>query len=68
MSETTGIVQVDFPPLPEVFMDEPTTPAIKRMEAEARALQTAYNMAKSLSKTSMVPLHFQQSHIQKGQR
>lgn len=49
-------------------MDEPTTPAIKRMEAEARALQTAYNMAKSLSKTSMVPQHFQQSHIPRNQR
>lgn len=68
MSETTEIVQVEAPPAPEVFTDEPTTPAIKRMEAEARALQTAYNMAKSLSKTSMVPQHFQQSHTPRGNR
>ncbi|SKW05026.1 hypothetical protein [Mycobacteroides abscessus] len=68
MSETTDIVQVETPPVPEVFMDEPTTPAIKRMEAEARALQTAYNMAKSLSKTSMVPQHFQQSHTPRNHR
>ncbi|MFA4084278.1 hypothetical protein ONA92_21510 [Mycobacteroides salmoniphilum] len=68
MSETADIVQVEPPPSPEVFMDEPTTPAIKRLEAEARALQTAYNMAKALSKTSMVPRHFQQSYVPKGQR
>lgn len=49
-----------------VAMTAPTTPALQRMAAEAAALDTAFKMAQSLSKTNVVPQRFQQSFIPKG--
>lgn len=39
-----------------------TTPAIQRMEAEARALQTAYTIANSMSKSKTVLPDYQRAH------
>src|SRR4051812_39717411 len=41
---------------------EPTTGSLRRLEAEALAMDKAYKLAKGLSATKMVPEHFQQSH------
>lgn len=53
------------PAAPDVFTTStaPTTPALQRMAAEAQALDTAYKMAVSLSKTNAVPQRYQQSFI-----
>lgn len=39
---------------------QPTTGALQRIEAEARVMHTAYQLASSLSKTGMVPEAYQQ--------
>src|SRR5271168_3692118 len=45
---------------------EPTTGALQRLSAEVAALDKAYHWAKAMSKTTMVPEHFQQSHTPRG--
>lgn len=45
-----------------------STPALQRMAEESAALEIAFKMAQSLSKTTTVPLRYQQSHIPKGER
>lgn len=40
---------------------QPSTGALQRLEAEARAMDTASKIARGLSNTEMVPEHFQQS-------
>ena len=46
-------------PPDDVLITQPTTGALQRMEAEARAMKTAYTIASSLSKTEMVPEAYQ---------
>ena len=45
---------------------EPTTGALRRLEAEVAALDKAYHWAKAMSKTTMVPEHFQYNHKPRG--
>jgi hypothetical protein len=42
-------------------ISQPTTGALQRMEAEARSMHTAFQIASSLSKTAMVPEQYQQA-------
>jgi hypothetical protein len=48
------------------LVTQPTTGALRRLEAEVAALDKAFHWAKAISKTTMVPPHFQQTHIPKG--
>ncbi|AMQ67000.1 RecT-like ssDNA binding protein [Mycobacterium phage Bipper] len=41
----------------------PTTPALQRMGAEAAAMDTAFRIAKAMSKTNMVPQRFQWYYV-----
>src|SRR5882757_6815239 len=41
-------------------VEEPTTPTLRRLEAEALAMDKAMKLARGLSATAMVPPHFQQ--------
>lgn len=41
---------------------EPTTGSLRRLEAEALAMDKAVKLARGLSATKMVPEHFQQAH------
>lgn len=70
MTETSQeVVQVDSPEAAVATAYEtviPTTPALQRMAAEAAALDTAYKMAVSLSKTTSVPQRYQQSYVPRG--
>ena len=45
----------------DMLVTQPTTGSLQRIEAEARAMHTAYQLASSLSKTAMVPEQYQQS-------
>ena len=45
---------------------EPTTGALRRLSAEVAALDKAFHWAKAMSKTTMVPEHFQQSYKPRG--
>jgi hypothetical protein len=45
---------------------EPTTGALRRLEAEVAALDKAFHWAKAMSKTTMVPEHFQQAYKPRG--
>ena len=47
---------------PVDVVQAPTTQAIQRLELEAKAMATAYQIASSLSKTTMVPAAYQQSY------
>lgn len=40
---------------------EPTTPALRRLEAEALAMEKAVHLARGLAVTQMVPAHFQKA-------
>lgn len=42
-------------------VQQPTTGALQRLEAEALAMDKAYKIARALSNTEMVPEHFQQN-------
>jgi uncharacterized tellurite resistance protein B-like protein len=53
-------VRDDLAPLDVVTA--PTTQAIQRLELEAQAMKTAFQIANSLSKTTMVPAQYQQSY------
>jgi hypothetical protein len=44
------------------LITQPSTGALQRLEAEARAMATAYKIASALSKTQMVPELYQQSY------
>lgn len=67
MSENnTEVVAVDQPELPEQRYTEPTTGALRRLEAEVAALDKAYHWAKAMSKTTMVPEHFQYNFKPRG--
>lgn len=44
----------------------PITGSLQRLEAEAAAMETAFKLAKGLSKTQMVPEHFQQDARDRG--
>jgi hypothetical protein len=48
------------------IVTQPTTGALRRLEAEVAALDKAFYWAKAISKTTMVPSHFQQTYIPKG--
>lgn len=52
--------EMDLAPLDVVTA--PTTQAIQRLELEAQAMKTAFQVASSLSKTTMVPGPYQQSY------
>lgn len=45
-----------------------STPALQKMAAEAAALETAFKMAQSLSKTTAVPQRYQQDYVPKNKR
>lgn len=63
MTENAVAVQDDgFSP---DVLTAPTTKAIQRLELEAKSMQVAYQMATSLSKTTMVPETYQQGAINK---
>lgn len=57
MTELSGIIS-DASELDAIR--QPTTMALQRIEAEARVMRTAYQLASSLSKTVMVPEQYQQ--------
>lgn len=60
MSENAGTeVEVQEPSYREIT--EPTTGSLRRLEAEALAMDKAVRLARGLSATSMVPEHFQQA-------
>jgi len=50
----------DLEPIPQQQV-VPTTGSIQKLEAEAHAMDVAWKLANSLSKTAMVPEHFQQA-------
>jgi hypothetical protein len=67
MSENREIETVEQQQLPSVSeITEPTTGALQRLEAEVAALDKAYRWALAMSKTTMVPEHFQQGHKPRG--
>ncbi|QBP29721.1 RecT-like ssDNA binding protein [Mycobacterium phage Typha] len=73
MTEQMTDIEVVDPTSQEVAQNTevytaPTTPALQRMAAEAQALDTAFKMAQSLSKTNAVPQRYQQSFVPSGQR
>jgi hypothetical protein len=59
-NNSTEVVQYDDGPGYHDVI-EPTTPALRRLEAEALAMDKAVKLARGLSMTQMVPPHFQQS-------
>lgn len=61
MTENTGaeLVEVQEPTYQEIT--EPSTGSLRRLEAEALAMDKAVRLARGLSATRMVPEHFQQS-------
>jgi hypothetical protein len=65
MSEATEVVRLE-PELSVAEITEPTTGALRRLEAEVAALDKAFHWAKAMSKTTMVPEHFQQSYKPRG--
>lgn len=50
----------------EPAVTTPTTGSLQRLEAEAQAMDKAYKVALALSKTEMVPEHFQQKAIDRS--
>jgi hypothetical protein len=63
MSESTDVVRVEPDEYSVSEITAPTTGAIQRLEAEVRALDKAFRWAKSMSRTTMVPEHFQQATV-----
>lgn len=61
MTENSQVTEVE--PYDPAYRDvvEPTTPALRRLEAEALAMDKAVKLARGLSVTQMVPPHFQQA-------
>ncbi|MFD7247819.1 hypothetical protein ACFV6Y_38460 [Streptomyces massasporeus] len=51
-----------------VSIPVPLTPELQKMRARAAMLEVAFKMAQSLSKTTAVPLRYQQSFVPKGER
>lgn len=58
MTELSNHIITDIADLDSV--NQPTTQSLQRIEAEARVMRTAYQLASSLSKTIMVPEQYQQ--------
>lgn len=67
-TQNTEIVHVDTNSDISQLVTQPTTGALRRLEAEVAALDKAFYWAKAISKTTMVPPHFQQNHIPKGEK
>jgi len=60
MSENTSAEVVEYEPRYEEIT-EPSTGSLRRLEAEALAMDKAVKLARGLSATRMVPEHFQQT-------
>lgn len=59
-------VSSEISPIENTVVDQPTTGALQRLEAEALAMDKAYRVASALSKTEMVPEHFQQRSVDRA--
>lgn len=60
MTENNAVAEVEQYEPAYQDVTEPTTPALRRLEAEALAMDKAHKLARGLSATMMVPEHFQQ--------
>lgn len=66
-----AVVEESAPPAPveeHGALAVPLTPELQKLRSEAAMLEVAFKMAQSLSKTTAVPLRYQQSFIPKGER
>ncbi|WP_396902776.1 hypothetical protein [Mycolicibacterium sp.] len=71
-TQVAVVEDVETPALLEdhtaVSIPVPMTPELQKMRARAAMLEVAFKMAQSLSKTTAVPLRYQQSYVPKGER